>query len=112
MRGRALTAFWLVAATRALSPAVADPHLPVEGDIVGIHDPVVARERDTYYLYATNGDAPPATIRIRSSTDLVHWTQRGHVFDKLPEWATQRVPGARGAWAPDISLINGRYHLY
>ena len=84
----------------------------ITGDIVGIHDPVIIRERDTYYIYSTNSDAPPATIRIRSSPDLIHWTKRGHALDKLPDWATQLIPGARGAWAPDITRLNGRYLLY
>jgi arabinan endo-1,5-alpha-L-arabinosidase len=83
-----------------------------EGDVVGIHDPVIMREGDHYYVYSTNSDAPPATLRIRSSPDLVRWTARGHVFDKLPDWATQLIPGARGAWAPDITRANGRYLLY
>jgi arabinan endo-1,5-alpha-L-arabinosidase len=91
-------------------------HLPIGGDIVGIHDPVIIRERDTYYIYSTNGDAPPATIRIRTSKDLIHWTARGHVFDKLPEWALALIPGKGGAWAPDIARVNGpvnaRYLLY
>lgn len=84
----------------------------IEGDVVGIHDPVIIRERDTYYVFSTNGDAPPATLRIRSSADLIHWTRRGHVLDELPDWATQRIPGARGAWAPDVTRVNGRYLLY
>ena len=112
MRWLLLSALAVTAATPARAQAAAGSQLTVEGDIVGIHDPVIIRERDTYYVYATNGDAPPSTLRIRSSPDLVHWTTRGHVFDKLPEWSTRMVPGARGAWAPDISLVDGRYLLY
>src|SRR5688572_27547282 len=92
--------------------AAAAPAQELTGDIVGIHDPVIYREQDTYYIYSTNTDAPPATIRIRSSPDLVHWTQRGHVFAKLPDWAPQTIAGTRGAWAPDITRVNGRYLLY
>jgi arabinan endo-1,5-alpha-L-arabinosidase len=99
-------------ATAAQAQVTNGPQLPVEGDIVGIHDPVIIRERGTYYVFGTNGDAPPATIRIRSSPDLIHWTKRGHVFDQLPDWATKAVPGTDGAWAPDISKVNGRYLLY
>lgn len=101
-----------VLAPASQAQTASSPQLPVEGDIVGIHDPVIIRERDIYYVFATNGDAPPATIRIRSSPDLIHWTQRGHVFDRLPEWATKSISGTRGAWAPDISKVNGRYLLY
>lgn len=82
------------------------------GDITGIHDPVIIREADTYYVYSTNSDAPPATLRIRSSKDLRHWVARGHVFAQLPDWAPRLIPGSRGAWAPDITRIDGRYLLY
>jgi arabinan endo-1,5-alpha-L-arabinosidase len=84
----------------------------INGDIVGIHDPVLIRENDTYYVFSTNGDAPPATLRIRSSPDLVTWSHRGHVFESLPDWAVRLIPGARGAWAPDITKVDGRYLLY
>jgi arabinan endo-1,5-alpha-L-arabinosidase len=96
-------AAWLL-----MAAGLAEP----KGDVTGIHDPVIIRERATYYVFSTNSDAPPATLRIRSSPDLVNWTARGHVFDKLPDWATAAIPGARGAWAPDIAFVNGRYLLY
>jgi arabinan endo-1,5-alpha-L-arabinosidase len=96
-------AAWLL-----MAAGLAEP----QGDVTGIHDPVIIRERATYYVFSTNSDAPPATLRIRSSPDLVNWTARGHVFDKLPDWATTAIPGARGAWAPDITFVNGRYLLY
>jgi len=105
----AVLAFALIPA--AFAQETAKPPAELTGDIVGIHDPVIARERDSYYIYSTNSDAPPATLRIRSSKDLMHWTARGHVFEKLPDWAPAMVPGARGAWAPDIAFVNGRYLL-
>ncbi len=108
MRALAIAVSLVSAAAAAQAPATLAP----TGDVVGIHDPVIIREKDTYYVYATNTDAPPATLRIRSSPDLIHWTSRGHVFDKLPDWAPQAIPGTRGAWAPDITRINGRYLLY
>jgi arabinan endo-1,5-alpha-L-arabinosidase len=30
----------------------------------------------------------------------------------LPQWATNEITRARGAWAPDISWFNGKFHLY
>lgn len=84
----------------------------LSGDITGVHDPVIIRERDTYYVFSTNADKPGAAIKVRSSPDLVNWTFRGHVFDTLPAWTTTTIPGARSFWAPDIAFVNGRFHLY
>ncbi|MBC8094961.1 MAG: arabinan endo-1,5-alpha-L-arabinosidase, partial [Akkermansiaceae bacterium] len=49
---------------------------------------------------------------IRCSTNLLHWTRCGSVFESLPSWATNEITRARGAWAPDISWFNGRFQLY
>ena len=40
------------------------------------------------------------------------WKASGFVIESLPDWALREIPMARNAWAPDISLLNGRYHLY
>lgn len=78
-----------------------------------MHDPAIIRQGKTYYLFCT-GHAPGGggIIPIRASKDLRHWKLSGAVSDKLPDWATKEIPGARDAWAPDISFFNGRYHLY
>lgn len=76
------------------------------GDLVPTHDPVIAREGDTYYVFGTG-------LSSRTSTDLVHWTLGKALLDnQLPDWATAAVPGAKGMWAPDISFVNGRWRLY
>ncbi|MHC4435881.1 MAG: arabinan endo-1,5-alpha-L-arabinosidase [Planctomycetota bacterium] len=78
-----------------------------------MHDPAVIRQGDTFYLFSTGGRRRgPGIIPIRCSRDLFNWTLCGSVFDKLPEWVLNEIPGARGAWAPDISFFNGKYHLY
>ncbi|HEY3140262.1 MAG TPA: arabinan endo-1,5-alpha-L-arabinosidase [Acidimicrobiales bacterium] len=84
----------------------------VSGDITPVHDPTMVRDGDTWYLFST-GDGMP----IRRSGDLAHWEPVGLVFpDGLPDWVFDEVPGLnrgeRNAWAPDISLVNGRWHLY
>lgn len=78
------------------------------GDVRDVPDPAVIRDGKAYYIYATGPGIP-----IRRSTDLVHWTRIGRVFpNATPSWAQQSVPGTEYPWAPDVSLINGRYHLY
>jgi arabinan endo-1,5-alpha-L-arabinosidase len=78
-----------------------------EGDIRGVHDPCIIKEQDSYYIFSTGGGIP-----VRTSKDLIHWESIGQVFDDVPAWTRQEVPGSKGLWAPDISFFNGRYHLY
>lgn len=118
----ALTAANGVAAQTAPPPAPAPalPSVPGEetgaetlnaqltGDIIHVHDPVIIREGDTYYVFSTGGQH----ILSRTSKDLKHWTLTGPVFSALPDWAVQAVPGAKDMWAPDISYVNGEYRMY
>lgn len=83
----------------------------LEGDL-RVHDPVVIKDGDTYYLFCTGGRRRTGYVPIRCSRDLHTWELCGHVFEALPEWAPQEIPGTRGIWAPDISYYNGTYHLY
>jgi len=63
--------------------------LQLSGDIEGVHDPVLIRQDDTYYVFCTGGRAGEGMIPVRSSKDLHHWTLSGYVFEKLPDWATK-----------------------
>lgn len=73
-----------------------------------VHDPVLIKEKDTYYLFCTGFG-----ITVFSSKDLQHWRKEKPVFSQPPQWAVQAVPGFKGhIWAPDISYHNGQYYLY
>jgi arabinan endo-1,5-alpha-L-arabinosidase len=72
----------------------------------------IIKEGDTYYVYCTGGRPGQGVIPIRTSKDLRAWTLAGYVMEKLPDWVTTEIPRAMGAWAPDISFYNGRYHIY
>lgn len=73
-----------------------------------IHDPCIAQEGRWYYVYSTGSGIP-----VRRSEDLIHWEVIGRVFaEDVPAWAAAAVPGSKGIWAPDISYVEGRYHLY
>jgi arabinan endo-1,5-alpha-L-arabinosidase len=109
-----LSALLLIAGCRtAPTAAVVEPKLlELTGDL-GVHDPVLIKEKGTYYVFCTGGGRRSGgVLPIRSSTNLLHWTQSGFVFERVPAWGTNEIPRARGAWAPDISYFNGRYHLY
>jgi arabinan endo-1,5-alpha-L-arabinosidase len=94
--------------------AAKDPEvLRLQGDIEGVHDPAIIRQNDTYYVFCTGGGRGGAgIIPVRTSKDLIHWTNAGTALPGIPEWGQKEIPGARGAWAPDISFYRGKYHLY
>ncbi len=85
----------------------------MSGDLTPVHDPAIIRAGDTYYLFST-GQAAAKTglIPWRTSKDLVHWTYRGAVFPSLPDWATAKISGTKGLWAPDMVFADGEYRLY
>ncbi|WP_347332273.1 arabinan endo-1,5-alpha-L-arabinosidase [Marinimicrobium locisalis] len=65
---------------------------------VSIHDPVMAKEGDTYYLFSTGPG-----ITIYNSEDMVHWQRQGRAFKGEPDWAKDVAPEFNGhLWAPDI----------
>ncbi len=73
-----------------------------------VHDPVMAKEGDTYYVFGTGRGIP--TLH---SKDLITWEQGPPVFADVPEWTKQALPGFNGdIWAPDIIYYQGRYHLF
>ena len=86
--------------------------LKLEGDLAPVHDPVVIRERDSYYVFSTGGRPGQGVVPIRTSKDMRTWTLSGYVYESLPEWALAEIPKASNAWAPDISHFNGKFHLY
>ncbi len=83
------------------------------GDIWPVHDPCIIRAGDTYHLFCTSqANAGKGLIHWRTSLDLITWTFKGAVMPAFPDWVTKAVPGTKGAWAPDIACVNGRYLLY
>jgi arabinan endo-1,5-alpha-L-arabinosidase len=87
--------------------------LALDGDLSPVHDPVMIKERDTYYVFCTGGRNGSGVLPIRTSKDLRTWTRTGFVFPhSLPEWTKTEIPRATNAWAPDIARHNGKYLLY
>lgn len=73
-----------------------------------VHDPVMAWENGTYYLYSTGMGVQLATSRDRKT-----WTvqTRGALTD-IPAWTHDSVPGFRGhVWAPDVIHYGGRWWM-
>ena len=75
---------------------------------VGVHDPVMAKEKDRYYLFSTGPG-----ITVYSSGDMKTWRAEGRVFPEGPAWATKAAPSFNGhVWAPDVYHHDGKYYLY
>src|SRR5207237_10083390 len=75
---------------------------------IPVHDPVMIKQDDTYYLFATGRG-----IAVWSSKDMQQWKREEPVFSTAPEWAVQAIPGFKNhIWAPDISYHKGTYYLY
>ena len=96
------TSYWL---TALLAATLAASSFAKQ---VSVHDPVMAKEGDTFYLFSTGPG-----ITFYHSTDLVHWKPGGRVFADEPTWAKQVSPKFNGhLWAPDIQRHDGKYYLY
>ena len=95
-----------------LARAHAQQALTLSGDFPLTHDPSIAKDGTTYYVFATGKAPHGGQFPIRCSPDLHTWTLCGHVFDAIPRWVRERSPGTEELWAPDISFERSEYRLY
>jgi arabinan endo-1,5-alpha-L-arabinosidase len=74
---------------------------------LGVHDPCMIKQGDTYYVLYTG-------LMIKSSKDMINWKNLGPVFERGAtfSWWNNDIPGKVGLWAPDIHYADGKYHLY
>ena len=73
-----------------------------------VHDPVMAYEDGTYYLFATGHG-----IQQMTSRDCKTWTvSLQPVMTVIPQWTRDSVPGfTNHVWAPDIIRWHDRWWL-
>lgn len=102
----------LVLAAGGSAFAQAPQALHLEGDVAFTHDPSMAKDGNTYYVFATGKAPDGGQFPVRCSEDLTHWRMCGHVFDSIPAWVAQRSPGTKELWAPDVTFEHGEYRLY
>jgi arabinan endo-1,5-alpha-L-arabinosidase len=102
------TPFRLRVVGLALSLAFIPSAARAQDRSVVVHDPVIAEENGTYYLFATGHG-----IGVKTSTDLHSWKNAGTVFREMPGWVREAVPKVgRDIWAPDIFRHEGTWYLY
>lgn len=73
-----------------------------------VHDPVMAWEDSTYYMYCTG-----MGIQQMTSKDMKTWTVKPEpLMTVIPQWTRDSVPGfTHHVWAPDIMRWHGRWWL-
>lgn len=94
------------------------------GKAVDAHDGEIAYFDGVYYLYGTSygcgfawneKNAPFCGFKVYSSTDLVHWTDRGFLFDASTATWQRRCNGSTyGCFRPHVvfNQKNGKYVLW
>ena len=82
--------------------------VPFVTDTPMVHDPVMAKEGNTYYLFATG-----MGLQKMTSTDRLNWTVHPEpVLSPIPAWTHDSVPGFKNhVWAPDIIQWHGKWWL-
>ena len=87
---------------RAQQPPTAPQAYKLEGDIEGVHDPSIIKNRDTWYIFSTTTEkSPEGELPIRCSNDLHRWKRCGYVFPAVPDWIRKISPETKNLWAPD-----------
>ena len=74
-------------------------------------DPTICRVGDDFYLAASSFEYFPA-VPIFHSTDLLTWTQLGHVFDRVDQLdLPAESSGVGGIYAPTLRHHDGLFYL-
>lgn len=104
---------WSLLALLVSIPAIGQQrrHFPTEPFVTEtpmVHDPVMAFEDSTYYIFATG-----MGVQQMTSSDRRNWTVWPEpVMSVIPKWTTDSVPGFRHhVWAPDVIRYHGKWWL-
>ena len=109
---KAKTILWSLLALFVSVQTVAQPHnfqrADFQTDTPMVHDPVMAQEGDTYYIFTTG-----MGIQQMTSKDRQTWTVKADpVMSVIPQWTRDSVPGfTHHVWAPDVIQYHGQWWL-
>jgi hypothetical protein len=97
----------------------------VNGNAIDAHDGEIQRFGDTYYLYGTSygcgyvrlerPTTPWCGFKVYSSPDLVHWTDRGYLFDPTTaDWQARCDSATLSCYRPHVAYnkSTGKYVLW
>jgi xylan 1,4-beta-xylosidase len=73
-------------------------------------DPSITRAGDDYYLVCSSFEYFPG-VPIFHSQDLIHWTQIGHVLDRVSQLDTRKSKSSGGIFAPTIRYHEGTFYM-
>jgi len=92
----------------ALAVLTTNAQIPITTDTPMVHDPVMAYEDSTYYIYATG-----IGIQQMTSRDRKTWTvKREPLMTVIPRWTHDSVPGFKAhVWAPDVIRWHNRWWM-
>ena len=86
--------------------------VPVTGAVEGTHDPSMARDGRTWYVFATGKAPEGGQFAVRCSEDLKTWRRCGQVFADIPQWIKDKSPKTTELWAPDVQRVGDEYRMY
>ncbi len=86
--------------------------LDLSGDVAGTHDPSIAKDGNTWYVFATGKTREGGEFAIRCSEDLHTWRLCGQAFEDIPHWIHERSPGTKELWAPDVQRVGNEFRMY
>ena len=89
-----------ISATAAHESVTKAVMIEPEGFIQQIHDPVIARQDGTYYIFSTGSRIP-----FICSKDKVVWEFCGRVFASNPAWTGANIGNAIGKRSLRIDLV-------
>lgn len=98
-----------------VAAAAPPPAGQLHGDL-DVHDPALAKgvSAHDWYVYSSGvvGKSGGA-VQVRKSVDDGHtWTYAGTIWNTMPSWLTDTVPGADTMWAPELYRHGNVYYLY
>jgi len=100
----------LVSFSSSAQNPTTNPNVPwfSSEELIEAHDPTFIKdEYGTFTLLNTNN-----MLKVRQSTDMMHWNDKGNIVNRLPSWISNAGINAEDVWAPFIHYRDGQYWCY